>query len=187
MIAQSGNSIFCAYDSDIAIGLGESSLLILFANQVILMVARRCLCCGRGLWHCVANTFSDIFFSHFSNAFCALTKISIFCSVKELGTDFSATPFNDNLCSVLKLVFILFLCNLKPPYLFLYFLHTIWCLVSLFERDMRVLNIEIGAYWKERQRVHTNLRVNPSTGRKTTIVCCYYFLMNKTIGTGENK
>ena len=26
-------------------------------------------------------------------------------------------------------------------------------------------------YWKERQRVHTNLRGNPSTGRKTTIVC----------------
>ncbi|KGN64657.1 uncharacterized protein LOC101207266 [Cucumis sativus] len=48
-VVQTGNSRFCAYDSDIATGLGVGSLLILFASQVILMVASRCLCCGRGL------------------------------------------------------------------------------------------------------------------------------------------
>ena len=42
-------------------------------------------------------------------------------------------------------------------------------------------------YWKERQRAHTNLCRNLSIERKTRIVCCYYFLMNNSIGTRENK
>ena len=48
-VVQSGNSKFCAYDSDIATGLGVGSLLVLFASQVIVMVASRCLCCGKAL------------------------------------------------------------------------------------------------------------------------------------------
>lgn len=48
-IAQTGNSKFCAYDSDIATGLGVGSILVLFASQVIVMVATRCLCCGKAL------------------------------------------------------------------------------------------------------------------------------------------
>ncbi|XP_023542784.1 uncharacterized protein LOC111802591 [Cucurbita pepo subsp. pepo] len=48
-VVQSGNSKFCAYDSDIATGLGVGSLLVLFATQVIVMVASRCLCCGKAL------------------------------------------------------------------------------------------------------------------------------------------
>ncbi|XP_022139805.1 uncharacterized protein LOC111010632 [Momordica charantia] len=48
-VVQSGNTRFCAYDSDIATGLGVGSLLFLFASQVIIMVASRCLCCGKSL------------------------------------------------------------------------------------------------------------------------------------------
>ncbi|XP_022994479.1 uncharacterized protein LOC111490189 [Cucurbita maxima] len=48
-VVTSGNSKFCAYDSDIATGLGVGSLLVLFASQVIVMVASRCLCFGKAL------------------------------------------------------------------------------------------------------------------------------------------
>ncbi|CAD6253178.1 unnamed protein product [Miscanthus lutarioriparius] len=37
------------YDSDIAMGYGVGALLLLADAQVMLMVASRCFCCGRGL------------------------------------------------------------------------------------------------------------------------------------------
>ena len=40
---------YCVYDSDIATGYGVGALLLLAAAQVVLMVASRCFCCGRGL------------------------------------------------------------------------------------------------------------------------------------------
>lgn len=43
------NGTYCVYDSDIATGLGVGALLFLLASQLLIMVASRCLCCGRAL------------------------------------------------------------------------------------------------------------------------------------------
>ncbi|KAL0010977.1 hypothetical protein SO802_006085 [Lithocarpus litseifolius] len=48
-IAQDATQSYCVYDSDIATGLGVGSFLLLMASQVLIMVASRCLCCGRAL------------------------------------------------------------------------------------------------------------------------------------------
>ncbi|KAI5013708.1 hypothetical protein ZWY2020_040594 [Hordeum vulgare] len=40
---------YCVYDSDVATGYGVGALLLLIAAQVIVMLAIRCFCCGRGL------------------------------------------------------------------------------------------------------------------------------------------
>ncbi|CAL9237980.1 unnamed protein product [Arabidopsis halleri] len=40
---------YCVYDKDIATGLGVGSFLVLLASQLLIMVASRCLCCGRAL------------------------------------------------------------------------------------------------------------------------------------------
>ncbi|OQU91983.1 hypothetical protein SORBI_3001G269650, partial [Sorghum bicolor] len=40
---------FCVYDSNIATGYDVGTLLLLAVGQVVLMVASRCFCCGRGL------------------------------------------------------------------------------------------------------------------------------------------
>ncbi|CBI29530.3 uncharacterized protein LOC100263752 [Vitis vinifera] len=40
---------YCHYDSDIATGLGVGALLFLLGSQLLIMVASRCLCCGRAL------------------------------------------------------------------------------------------------------------------------------------------
>ncbi|KAK9268106.1 hypothetical protein L1049_010546 [Liquidambar formosana] len=40
---------YCVYDSDIATGLGVGSLLFLMASQLLIVVASRCLCCGKAL------------------------------------------------------------------------------------------------------------------------------------------
>jgi hypothetical protein len=45
--SSSGN--YCAYSSDIATGLGVGSLVFLMASQLIIMVASRCMCCGKAL------------------------------------------------------------------------------------------------------------------------------------------
>lgn len=42
-------SSYCQYDSDIATGLGVGAFIFLFASQLLIMLASRCLCCGRGL------------------------------------------------------------------------------------------------------------------------------------------
>ncbi|KAG6778710.1 hypothetical protein POTOM_015054 [Populus tomentosa] len=48
-IEKVGNDSYCRYDSDIATGLGVGSLLLLMANQLLIMVASRCLCCGKAM------------------------------------------------------------------------------------------------------------------------------------------
>ncbi|KAK4589983.1 hypothetical protein RGQ29_020524 [Quercus rubra] len=48
-IEQTATQSYCVYDSDIATGLGVGSFLLLMASQVLIMVASRCLCCGRAL------------------------------------------------------------------------------------------------------------------------------------------
>ncbi|XP_059671145.1 uncharacterized protein LOC132316687 [Cornus florida] len=48
-ISTDANNSYCIYDSDIATGLGVGSLLFLLASQLLIMVASRCLCCGKGL------------------------------------------------------------------------------------------------------------------------------------------
>ena len=40
---------YCVYDSDVATGYGVGALLLLTAAQVVVMLASRCFCCGRGL------------------------------------------------------------------------------------------------------------------------------------------
>lgn len=48
-IANDGKQSFCVYDKDIATGLGVGSFLLLMASQILIMIASRCLCCGRAL------------------------------------------------------------------------------------------------------------------------------------------
>ncbi|KAL3851294.1 hypothetical protein ACJIZ3_013176 [Penstemon smallii] len=48
-IAIEGTSRYCVYDTDIATGYGVGSFLFLLASQLLIMVASRCLCCGRAL------------------------------------------------------------------------------------------------------------------------------------------
>ncbi|CAH8322746.1 unnamed protein product [Eruca vesicaria subsp. sativa] len=49
IVNESRDSSYCVYEKDIATGLGIGSFLILLASQLFLMVASRCLCCGRAL------------------------------------------------------------------------------------------------------------------------------------------
>lgn len=44
-----GASSYCQYDSDIATALGVGAFIFLLASQLLIMLASRCLCCGRGL------------------------------------------------------------------------------------------------------------------------------------------
>ncbi|KAI4296686.1 hypothetical protein L6164_036627 [Bauhinia variegata] len=48
-IARDGQNNYCQYDSDIATGLGVGALLFLVVSQIIIMVATRCLCCGKAM------------------------------------------------------------------------------------------------------------------------------------------
>ncbi|KAI4299350.1 hypothetical protein L6164_032818 [Bauhinia variegata] len=48
-IADDGQNKYCLYDSDIATGLGVGSFLFLVVSQIIIMVATKCLCCGRAM------------------------------------------------------------------------------------------------------------------------------------------
>ncbi|KAD4982381.1 hypothetical protein R6Q59_001981 [Mikania micrantha] len=48
-IAQDANSRYCVYETDIATGMGVGALLFLLVSQVLVMVATRCMCCGRAL------------------------------------------------------------------------------------------------------------------------------------------
>nr|GEV31118.1 hypothetical protein CTI12_AA517880 [Tanacetum cinerariifolium] len=40
---------YCVYDSDISTSYGLGAFFLLFASQVIIMVASRCFCCGKAL------------------------------------------------------------------------------------------------------------------------------------------
>ncbi|XP_021294331.1 uncharacterized protein LOC110424146 [Herrania umbratica] len=48
-VANDGNESYCVYDKDIATGLGVGSLLFLLLSQILIMVASRCLCCGKAM------------------------------------------------------------------------------------------------------------------------------------------
>lgn len=48
-VAKDLTSNYCVYESDIATGFGVGALLLLLASQLLIMVASRCLCCGRAL------------------------------------------------------------------------------------------------------------------------------------------
>lgn len=48
-VAKNATSNYCVYESDIATGFGAGALLLLLASQLLIMVASRCLCCGRAL------------------------------------------------------------------------------------------------------------------------------------------
>ncbi|XP_056844663.1 uncharacterized protein LOC108810865 [Raphanus sativus] len=49
VVNESRDSSYCVYEKDIATGLGIGSFLLLLASQLFIMVASRCLCCGRAL------------------------------------------------------------------------------------------------------------------------------------------
>lgn len=48
-VANDGNESYCVYDKDIATGLGVGSFLFLLLSQILIMVASRCLCCGKAM------------------------------------------------------------------------------------------------------------------------------------------
>ncbi|XP_071709591.1 uncharacterized protein [Rutidosis leptorrhynchoides] len=48
-IAEDATSRYCVYESDISTGLGVGALLIHLLSQLLIMVATRCMCCGRAL------------------------------------------------------------------------------------------------------------------------------------------
>nr|XP_043625078.1 uncharacterized protein LOC122596543 isoform X2 [Erigeron canadensis] len=48
-IAQDANSKYCVYESDISTGMGVAALLFLLLSQLLVMLATRCMCCGRAL------------------------------------------------------------------------------------------------------------------------------------------
>ncbi|KAB2060549.1 1,3-beta-glucan synthase component bgs1 [Gossypium arboreum] len=48
-VHNNGNESFCVYDKDIATGLGVGSFLFLLVGQILIMVASRCLCCGKAM------------------------------------------------------------------------------------------------------------------------------------------
>ncbi|KAK9714724.1 hypothetical protein RND81_06G114900 [Saponaria officinalis] len=44
-----GTSSYCQYDKDVATILGVVAFVFLLVSQLVIMLASRCLCCGRGL------------------------------------------------------------------------------------------------------------------------------------------
>ncbi|GMH05429.1 hypothetical protein Nepgr_007269 [Nepenthes gracilis] len=56
------NMNYCVYSSDRATGLGMGSFLFLLASQLLIMVASRCLCCGRGLRYGISRTWAIVLF-----------------------------------------------------------------------------------------------------------------------------
>ncbi|CAA3031001.1 uncharacterized protein LOC111370561 [Olea europaea var. sylvestris] len=61
-IATDANSNYCVYDSDIATGLGVGSFLFLMASQALIMIASRCLCCGKALLPGSSRTWAIVLF-----------------------------------------------------------------------------------------------------------------------------
>lgn len=48
-VINTGISLDCQYDSNVATGLGAGAFVFLLASQLLVMLASRCLCCGGGL------------------------------------------------------------------------------------------------------------------------------------------
>ncbi|KAH7568953.1 hypothetical protein ACOSP7_012082 [Xanthoceras sorbifolium] len=53
---------YCQYHKDIATGLGVGSFLLLLASQALIMVASRCMCCGKAMKPSGARTWAIILF-----------------------------------------------------------------------------------------------------------------------------
>ncbi|KDP20933.1 hypothetical protein JCGZ_21404 [Jatropha curcas] len=56
------NYSYCQYDSDIATGLGVGALLSLMASQILIMIASRCLCCGKAMRPSGSRTWAIVLF-----------------------------------------------------------------------------------------------------------------------------
>uniref|UniRef100_A0A7N0SWH9 Fiber protein Fb34 n=1 Tax=Kalanchoe fedtschenkoi TaxID=63787 RepID=A0A7N0SWH9_KALFE len=56
------NYNYCVYDSDIATGFGVGAFFLLLLTQIIVMIASRCLCCGKGLSPGGSRAWAVIFF-----------------------------------------------------------------------------------------------------------------------------
>ncbi|KAG9440989.1 hypothetical protein H6P81_016843 [Aristolochia fimbriata] len=56
------NYNYCVYDSDIATGLGVGAFLFLLASQILVMLASKCFCCGKGLRPGGARAWAIILF-----------------------------------------------------------------------------------------------------------------------------
>ncbi|KAB2007388.1 hypothetical protein ERO13_D10G024300v2 [Gossypium hirsutum] len=48
-VGNNGKESYCVYDKDIATGLAVGSFLFLLLGQILIMVASRCLCCGKAM------------------------------------------------------------------------------------------------------------------------------------------
>ncbi|XP_057470959.1 uncharacterized protein LOC130759782 [Actinidia eriantha] len=46
---EDANGRYCIYEPEVATNLGVASLVLLLASQLLIMVATRCLCCGKAL------------------------------------------------------------------------------------------------------------------------------------------
>lgn len=61
-IVTDGTDSYCSYESDIATGMGVGSLLFLLASQLLIVIASRCLCCGRALKPGKSRAWSIVLF-----------------------------------------------------------------------------------------------------------------------------
>ncbi|KAJ9168887.1 hypothetical protein P3X46_020367 [Hevea brasiliensis] len=53
---------YCKYDSDVATGLGAGAFVALMASQILIMVASRCLCCGKAMRPSGSRTWAIVLF-----------------------------------------------------------------------------------------------------------------------------
>ncbi|XP_031250801.1 uncharacterized protein LOC116108714 [Pistacia vera] len=61
-IADGPGYTYCKYDKDISTGLGAGSFLFLLASQILIMVASRCLCCGKAMRPSGARAWAIVLF-----------------------------------------------------------------------------------------------------------------------------
>ncbi|CAI0434847.1 unnamed protein product [Linum tenue] len=60
--ADVNNNGYCIYESDIATRLRADALVLLLANQLLVMEVTRCLCCGRAMRLCKSRSLAIILF-----------------------------------------------------------------------------------------------------------------------------
>lgn len=65
-----GDYKYCQYDSDIATGLGVGALVALMASQILIMVASRCLCCGKAMRPSRSRSWAIVLFITCWYVFC---------------------------------------------------------------------------------------------------------------------
>ncbi|XP_050213665.1 uncharacterized protein LOC126665033 [Mercurialis annua] len=61
-VQKQGDYNYCQYDSDIATGLGVGAFLLLLASQLLIMIASRCLCCGKAMRPSGSRTWAIVLF-----------------------------------------------------------------------------------------------------------------------------